>query len=102
MDDIRVDTSLHGAKLDFAKLNVSFDILPPISKSSDFSVRACLKDAKGVTIREETSEAEATEFDWSLEQGAVQSWWPIGYGEQPLYTLEICLCRKVSIAQAQC
>ena len=96
IDDIRIDTSLLGDDLDSGKLAASFVITPALPKSSDLVVKCCLKDKKCKVVREEALGAGVENVDWTLDKGAIQPWWPIGYGEQPLYTVEISVCRKVS------
>jgi beta-mannosidase len=76
------------------------------------SVRVVLRDAKGGTVREEEVDVRArvaagqlanadedvevqNVLQWDLA-GAVELWWPVGSGAQPLYDVQITLLAVVS------
>jgi beta-mannosidase len=97
IDDIRIDSALQGKSLDSAKLKASFEILPTITNAFNLFIRARLKDSKGSVIREDNLDAGVTKFEWTFDSEVIRAWWPIGYGDQPLYTVDLSLCRQVSL-----
>ncbi|KDQ64291.1 glycoside hydrolase family 2 protein [Jaapia argillacea MUCL 33604] len=69
-------------------LSVSFSLSNKIPSSAS----VVLKDSKGNKVLGETgikTDGGNGLVQWSLEGGKVDLWWPIGYGKQPLYTVEI-------------
>ena len=71
---------------------------------SDLTTLIMLKDPKkGVVIRQEEVALGAFENPsikdavvWTLESEGVKLWWPVGYGEQCLYDVEVILLGPVS------
>ncbi len=49
-------------------------------------------------VKEATLQAGKDPLNWYLDGGAVEGWYPVGYGKQPLYDLEITLLDKVRSA----
>jgi beta-mannosidase len=98
-EDVRIDTALAGDDLKRATLKASFSV-SPTHAAKDLSVNARLVDRAGKVVRKETG--CTGDIDWALKEGEVDAWWPIGYGEQPLYKLELELVDKVSLVDANC
>ena len=46
-------------------------------------------------MKESTLQAGKDPLNWTLEKGVVEGWYPVGYGKQPLYELEIALLDMV-------
>ena len=70
--------------------------MSPSKSTSGLKVKATLR-AKGdnKVIKESTSSLEDG-LDWSLGKGEIEGWYPIGYGKQALYDLELSLLSDVS------
>lgn len=67
------------------------------------SVLFSLSDTAGHVIRKETQAWKSTlgtslRLHWHLDSKDVALWWPVGYGDQPLYTLEVVLLDPVSVS----
>ncbi|HEX7351319.1 glycoside hydrolase family 2 protein [Brachybacterium sp.] len=58
---------------------------------SALAVTARLRDPAGQLVDETTLETAHDELDLHLSVADPQLWWPRGYGDQPLYTVEIAL-----------
>ena len=56
-----------------------------------------LKEKEGKVVKDGMFRAGKDPLDWKLEDGTVQGWYPIGYGKQPLYDIEISLVDEVRI-----
>lgn len=62
-----------------------------------------LKDLRGNIIKSESISVQGdvklntTTVDWTFEEDQVRLWWPVGYGEQAMYTVELGLLDKVGI-----
>jgi beta-mannosidase len=62
-------------------------------------VHVTLRNSKGAVVKEEWVKIHSVEagteikdfIDWILEKDAVALWWPVGYGDQVLYEVEIIL-----------
>ncbi len=93
-------------------LKVDIDISGAIDESD--AIRGVLRKSgnEGI-IRDETIQVPFTDrdedsskltleglFDWNLD-GEVSMWWPIGYGQQDLYDVEITLLSKVSTSDSK-
>jgi len=75
-----------------AELSVTPDI-----KGSDYTYKAVLKTkGDGKVIKESTGTYGKDSIDWTFKDGEIAGWYPIGYGAQPLYELEISLIDGVS------
>ncbi|KAJ9117501.1 hypothetical protein QFC22_004351 [Naganishia vaughanmartiniae] len=49
-----------------------------------------VKEQTGVAL--ETKDGFATgQVEWSFKPGEVEIWWPVGHGDQPLYTIDVSL-----------
>jgi beta-mannosidase len=95
IDDIRIDADLIGPEYKTATLKAKVELAPSTSSTEGFKYNAILKTAEGKKVKEATYDLKET-LEWTFEKGEVDAWWPIHYGKQPLYQLEITLCDKVS------
>jgi len=95
IDDIRIDSDLIGPEYKTATLKAKVELAESSASIDGFEYKAVLKTSEGRKVKEETLDLRKT-LDWKFEQGEVDSWWPIHYGKQPLYQLEITLSAKVS------
>ncbi|KDQ11978.1 glycoside hydrolase family 2 protein [Botryobasidium botryosum FD-172 SS1] len=86
------------------RARVSSSLIPSLSVSFELSglkaalktVRVKLLDRRGLVIKEERVEyIKSTEsravVNWEWESGEIDLWWPVHYGEQVLYTVEVVL-----------
>jgi beta-mannosidase len=94
IEDIRIDADLIGPEFNTATLTAKVELAASGPKEG-LSYKAILKTAKGQKVKEGIFELKDT-LDWTFDQGEVEAWWPIHYGKQPLYQLEVVLCDKVS------
>jgi len=70
-----------------------------LSSSIDGSVQVDLKSPTGEIVRTNHLRADRTDCVMYREDFAakeIELWYPIGYGKQPLYSLEVTLFDKVS------
>lgn len=95
IDDIRIDADLIGPEYKTATLKAKIELASSSSSTDGFKYKAVLKTAEGKKVKESTFDLKET-LDWKFENGEVEAWWPIHYGKQPLYQLEITLSDKVS------
>jgi beta-mannosidase len=95
IDDIRIDSDLIGPEYKTATLKAKVEVAESSSSTDGFKYKAVLKTSEGHKVKEGTFDLKET-LDWKFDQGEVDSWWPIHYGKQPLYKLEVTLCDKVS------
>lgn len=96
LENIRIDTTLSAPEYTKASLSATFDISPK-APSSDYTIKAVLKTKDGKkVVKSMTQSAGEKSLKWDLRDGEVEAWWPVHYGKQPLYDLEISLLDKVS------
>jgi len=89
-----------------ADLNFSFALDISLSSANGsniqdgtLKVHVTLRDANGTVVKEEWVKVHSVEagteikdfIDWILEKDEVALWWPVGYGDQVLYEVEIVL-----------
>lgn len=80
------------------ELSCTLQVLPTFhGRIEDVSkVEVTLRDSSGgSTIRAETFN-HGSKFEWKFDPDEVKLWWPVGYGQQTLYGLEIAALDKVS------
>jgi len=94
IDDIRIDSDLVGPDYKTATLKAKVELAESTASADGFKYKAVLRTFEGSKVKEGTFGLREN-LDWKFEQGEVDSWWPIHYGKQPLYQLEITLCDKV-------
>jgi beta-mannosidase len=80
------------------ELACSLQVTPTFyGNTSDISkIEVMLRNSNpdGPTIRTETFD-NGSKIEWTFAPGQVALWWPVGYGEQPLYDVEISVFGKV-------
>lgn len=62
-------------------------------------IHITLRDTKGAVVKEEWVKVHSVEagteikdfIEWIFEKGEIALWWPVGYGDQVLYEVEIAL-----------
>jgi beta-mannosidase len=114
IEDVRIDSDLIGPEYKTATLKASVELasstkstdgleykasveLASSTKSTDgLEYKAVLKTLEGKKVKEATFGLEES-IDWTFAKGEVEAWFPIHYGKQPLYTLEIILRDKVRL-----
>ena len=94
IDDIRIDSDLVGPDYKTATLKAKVELAESTASADGFKYKAVLRTSEGSKVKEGTFGLREN-LDWKFEKGEVDSWWPIHYGKQPLYQLEITLCDKV-------
>lgn len=94
-EDVRVDSDLAGPDYKTASLKATVELAPSAASTSDLKLKALLKTSGGKTVKE--AELGVKEgLDWKFDKGEVEAWWPVHYGKQPLYQLDLVLSDKVS------
>ncbi|CCO26797.1 beta-mannosidase [Rhizoctonia solani AG-1 IB] len=77
-----------------AKLSVDLEVS---DKSSDLSASVVLKSSTGTVIKKATDLAiqnGQSVVQFEVAKGEVDLWYPVGYGKQPLYTVEVQVADK--------
>ena len=85
------------------KLSVCFSINGsqplPSSGTSPLSLSVTLKDPDGSVLKAldgiQLDRFGCAETTWEWIAGELKLWYPVGYGEQPLYTAEVVLSNEV-------
>ena len=93
--DVRSDVS---PKLD-VQASVGIELL---EKASGFA-SVTVQDPNGATIAREddiSTSSGHSHISFSFRQGEVDLWYPVGYGKQPLYTVEVVIKDEVPETQA--
>lgn len=91
LDNVRFDADVEGSGYDRAVLRVfTLDVVPEPSEAErdDLRVVYTLSGDDGVVHQSVHALDDLLDVDL---QGKVQLWWPVRYGAQPLYELEIAL-----------
>jgi beta-mannosidase len=98
LKDVRIDTDLIGPDYTRATLKGTLDVAPASpSPTEDYSLKVVLRSKEGKMVKEAKLVAGKDPLNWELEKGMVEGWYPVGYGKQPLYELEITLLDKVCL-----
>ncbi|TRM61591.1 glycoside hydrolase family 2 protein [Schizophyllum amplum] len=89
--DIRI-ADLHVRSAVDENLNVAMTASFRVAGyASPFTANLALKDSSGAIIvsSDVPVESDTGEVQFSFEVGQIQLWYPVGYGAQPLYTVEL-------------
>ncbi|KAI0353465.1 glycoside hydrolase family 2 protein [Trametes cingulata] len=79
------------------KLGASVDIAFELSKNSQSIATVQIKDPEGKVIIGQsnlTIKSERAEAHFKLSAGIIELWYPVGYGKQPIYSVEIAITDK--------
>ncbi|QRV83983.1 beta-mannosidase [Ceratobasidium sp. AG-Ba] len=76
-------------------LSRSLELTPTLSGNASDAVRMeiSLESADGRVVRVEKFD-HVSKVEWAFKEGEVALWWPVGYGQQPLYTVEVIVFDK--------
>jgi beta-mannosidase len=96
IEDVRIDSDLIGPEYKTATLKASVELASSTKSTDGLEYKAVLKTLEGKKVKEATFGLEES-IDWTFAKGEVEAWFPIHYGKQPLYTLEIILRDKVRL-----
>lgn len=89
-EDVRIDSDLVAPEYNKGTLRASVTIG---SRSLEGArVKATLR-GKTTVVKEDTLSLKQDLLDWELKD--IAGWYPRGYGEQPLYDLDLVLLDKV-------
>ncbi|MDT0158000.1 glycoside hydrolase family 2 TIM barrel-domain containing protein [Microbacterium sp. ARD32] len=76
-----------------ARVGVQWDVARHDEGDGDLPLRVVVRDPAGVVVAradvEVAARAPLTRHEVELDITSPQPWWPFGYGEQPLYSVEI-------------
>ncbi|KAG8713456.1 hypothetical protein FRC08_013238 [Ceratobasidium sp. 394] len=73
----------------------SLEVTPTLSGNTSDAVKmeVILRASDGSVVRTETFN-HASKIEWKFRDDEVALWWPVGYGKQPLYTVEVAVFDK--------
>ncbi|WWC85605.1 uncharacterized protein L201_000469 [Kwoniella dendrophila CBS 6074] len=91
LEDIRIETTLTGENYRIASLQAKVTV--STDPDDRYHVDLALKDADGGVIRSTENHPAAQSLHWNL-QDEVEAWFPRGYGNQTLYSLDVQLKDK--------
>ncbi|QRV98035.1 beta-mannosidase [Ceratobasidium sp. AG-Ba] len=76
-------------------LSRSLELTPTLSGNASDAVRmeVSLESADGRVVRVEKFD-HVSKVEWAFKEGEVALWWPVAYGQQPLYTVEVIVFDK--------
>lgn len=90
--DVRVDVS--------ENLDANFSATVSLSHDLTGAIQVDLKSPAGTVVgseRLELVQSKSATFSKSFLAKEIELWYPVGYGKQPLYTLEVSVYDKVYI-----
>jgi beta-mannosidase len=93
-EDVRIDTDLIGPEYVHGTLKAAIQ-LQSTDIPSDLKVHALLRHPNGSAIKQEILN-HGDDIDWRFDKGKIEGWYPINYGKQSLYKLELDLVDSVS------
>ncbi|OCF62027.1 hypothetical protein L486_01693 [Kwoniella mangroviensis CBS 10435] len=86
LEDVRIDTTLTGQTYDTATLTAAISLSD--KQERDYLLDFTLVDSNNNIIRSARKHLASEKLRWDLGQEA-KGWYPRGYGDQPLYRLEV-------------
>lgn len=94
----------HACVSDDLKFSFALDISLSSANGSNIQdgtlrIHVTLRDSRGTVVKEEWVKVHSVDagteikdfIDWIFETGEVALWWPVGYGDQVLYEVEVIL-----------
>ena len=94
----------HACVSDDLKFSFALDICLSSANGSNIQdgtlrVHVTLRDSKGTVVKEEWMKVHSVDagteikdfIDWIFKKDEVALWWPVGYGDQVLYEVEVVL-----------
>ena len=95
-EDVRVDTDLSGPEYTVRSLRAEITLSDTNNERlKGLRIMALLKGRKGEIVKEAKVKL-GKKLDWTFDKGEIEGWYPIHYGAQPLYTLDLELVDEVS------
>ncbi|KAI0315972.1 glycoside hydrolase family 2 protein [Amylostereum chailletii] len=95
LTDLRISSAVSEA------FQVDLDVSFAISSASPVLAQVVLKDASGAVVLGQNKisvEGGSGTAQFHFQKGEVELWYPIGYGKQPLYTVEVTIADEQEIA----
>lgn len=80
------------------RLDVNLTVDFTLSSPSSGAASVIVKNAAGVQVAEETNmrgESGRYRTEFVFTAGSVDLWYPVGYGKQPIYTVEVKIADEV-------
>ncbi|KAG9090593.1 hypothetical protein FRC06_000958 [Ceratobasidium sp. 370] len=76
-------------------LSPCLEVTPTLTGNTSDVVKmeVTLRGSDGSAVRTETFN-HTSKIEWKFKDGEIALWWPVGYGKQPLYTVEVALFDK--------
>ncbi|KAL7409700.1 glycoside hydrolase family 2 protein [Mrakia frigida] len=83
ISDVRVDADVAE------NLSVSVEVTVAVEGEAAGAVVVALKDPAGAVVK--SGEAKNGKIAWTFKTGELDLWYPVHYGEQPIYSVEVTL-----------
>jgi beta-mannosidase len=84
------------------RLDVNLTVDFSLSTQTSGLASVTLRDSLGIQVAEESNmkaNSEPLRAEFTFSAGFLDLWYPVGYGKQPLYTVEVKLADEVHIMQ---
>ena len=85
------------------KLSATIDVAFELSKDDHSIANVSVKDPEGKVIVDQSNlpiKSQRAEAHFKLSPGVFELWYPVGYGKQPLYTVEVEIKDKVQYSSS--
>ncbi|KAK4689681.1 beta-mannosidase, partial [Tremellales sp. Uapishka_1] len=86
-EDVRIDTALHHSHKK-GSIEVALSTVPHLPEGA--TIEIVLRDKADMVLLRERGKGSKLK----LEVDGIAPWWPVGYGQQPLYRLDLSLLDK--------